>query len=81
MDSDTWEDRLDLLEPVIEDWHTLMCLFEVSILAILHNRADTDTVLQEHSCLVFILSYSCRWYFTDSSSDHGTLGQFFALLR
>ena len=60
MDSDTWEDRLDLLEPVIEDWHTLMCLFEVSILAILHNRADTDTVLQEHSCLVFILSYSCR---------------------
>lgn len=82
MDSDTREDRLDLLEPVIEDWHTLMCLFEVSILAILHNRADTDTVLQEHSCLVFIfMQVIWRKYFTDSSSDHGTLGQFFALPR
>ena len=29
MDSDTREERLELLEPVIEDWHALMCLFEV----------------------------------------------------
>ena len=30
MDSDTREERLEFLEPVIEDWHTLMCLFQVS---------------------------------------------------
>lgn len=30
MDSDTKVDRLELLEPVVEDWHTLMCLLEVS---------------------------------------------------
>ena len=27
MDSDTKEERLELLEPIIEDWHTLMCFF------------------------------------------------------
>ena len=29
MDADTKEDRLELLEPVFEDWHTLMCFFQV----------------------------------------------------
>ncbi len=29
MDSDTAEEQLKLLEPVIEDWHTLMCLLQV----------------------------------------------------
>ena len=29
MDSDTREERLELLEPVIEDWHTLMCFLQV----------------------------------------------------
>ena len=31
MDSDTPQERLELLEPVIEDWHTLMCLLEVRV--------------------------------------------------
>ena len=30
MDGDTPKERLELLLPVIEDWHTLMCLLEVS---------------------------------------------------
>ena len=30
MDSDTREERLEWLEPVIEDWHTLMCLLQVN---------------------------------------------------
>lgn len=32
MDSDTPEERLDQLEPVVEDWHALMCVFEVRLL-------------------------------------------------
>ena len=31
MDSYTPQERLELLEPVIEDWHTLMCLLEVRV--------------------------------------------------
>ena len=31
MDSDTPQERLEFLEPVIEDWHTLMCLLEVRV--------------------------------------------------
>lgn len=30
MDSDSREERLELLEPVVEDWHTLMCLLQVT---------------------------------------------------
>ena len=30
MDGDTPTDRLELVEPVIEDWHTLMCFLKVS---------------------------------------------------
>ena len=29
MDSDTKEDRLELREQIFEDWHTLMCFFQV----------------------------------------------------
>ena len=31
MDVDTQEERLQLLEPVCEDWHALMCFMKVSI--------------------------------------------------
>ena len=30
MDGDTWRDRLDLLEPVVEDWHALQSFLGVS---------------------------------------------------
>ena len=30
MDGDTVADRLGLLEPMIEDWHCLVCLLSVS---------------------------------------------------
>ena len=30
MDSDSPEERLQLLEPVCEDWHTLMCFLKVN---------------------------------------------------
>ena len=36
MDSDTREQRLEPLEPVIEDWHTLMCLLQVNHHANIH---------------------------------------------
>ena len=29
MDGDVPRDRLELVEPVIEDWHTLMCFLKV----------------------------------------------------
>ena len=32
-DSDTKLERLELLEPIVEDWHTLMCFLEVSSMA------------------------------------------------
>ena len=31
MDGDTQEDRLDLLEPVVEDWHTLQSFLGVGV--------------------------------------------------
>lgn len=31
MDSDTPEERFDYLEPVVEDWHMLMCLLQVRL--------------------------------------------------
>ena len=31
MDGDTPEERLEMLEPVVEDWHALMCLLQVLI--------------------------------------------------
>ena len=31
MDGDTPHDRLQLLEPQTEDWHTLMCFLGVSV--------------------------------------------------
>ena len=30
MDSDSPTERLELIEPVVEDWHTLMCVLEVN---------------------------------------------------
>jgi len=39
MDShaDTPKDRLQLVEPVCEDWHTLMCFMKVSIMSWIMN--------------------------------------------
>ena len=35
MDGNCPEDRLDQIEPVIEDWHALMCVLKVCLLVIL----------------------------------------------
>ena len=35
MDGDTPRERMELLEPVVEDWHALVCLLKVNIILII----------------------------------------------
>ena len=70
MDSDTEKDKLQLLVPVCEDWHVLMCFLKVCRVAV---RACVFINLAH--CLQIIwkkLVKSCK--------SHGTLGYFCSML-
>ena len=71
MDGDTPRDRLQLFEPVCEDWHALMCLLTVSII----------TAVCEYIGMHLLISRIIwKKLFASSSRDHGTLGHFCSLL-
>ena len=84
MDGYTPCDRLQLFEPVCEDWHALMCFLVVSIKNVL------TYLLSTHLCTLHDINmYNCYYAnvhiiwkkcYAASSRDRGTLGHFCSLL-
>ena len=87
-----------MLEPVVEDWHTLMCFLSVSyllqqkiaklnashILMCYKYYRSTDiffcvAAVHMHSLKSIIMTQLTL--FSDSSCDHGTLGQLFSVIK
>ena len=51
MDGDTPRDRLQLFEPVCEDWHALMCLLTVSIITQIIRKKLFASSSRDHGTL------------------------------
>lgn len=73
MDGDSDTDRLQLFEPVCEDWHGLMCLMKVRVYSRRRNTrvSITNTI---HMQGIWKLM------FKSSSKDHGMLWHLSSLL-
>ena len=70
MDGNNTEDRLEQIQPDIEDWHALLCFLKVSLiitsLLIIYGHMFTYLLWKE--------------LYKSKSRDHGTLGHLFSLL-
>ena len=77
MDGNTHKDRLDVFEPMAEDFHFLMCIVVVCISKIIYQ------IKTYYFPIICMYSLQMMWkvLYGKSASDHGTLAFFRSYLR